>query len=168
MCNNEQDCILNPCPSPGHPTDQGRLTGHPTPVPLTCCWVCPLVSPLSWATPLHSHWITLWAWGSSQSSQAKVTSSDSHSEVSYSPGAEVEYLNLSELQEGTSFQCSNSTIKISTDFMSCRWHIIKCFLIKKVHDLSKMEASFKIISFWAKGCATVQTNCHSSIFASRP
>ena len=56
---------------------------------------------------------------------------------------------------------------VSTDFMSCRWNIIKCFLIKKVHDLSKMEASFKILSFWAKGCATVQTNCHSSIFASR-
>ena len=45
---------------------------------------------------------------------------------------------------------------VSTDFMSCRWHIIKCFLIKKVHDLSKMEASFKILSFWAKGCATVK------------
>ena len=54
---------------------------------------------------------------------------------------------------------------VPTGFMSCRWHIIKCFLIKKVHDLSKMEASFKILSFWAKGCATVQTNCHSSIFA---
>ena len=46
-------------------------------------------SPLSKITPLVHHQTTLWAWGSSLSSQAKVTSGDSHCEICHSPGAKV-------------------------------------------------------------------------------
>ena len=106
------------------------ITNPTTPDPLTCCWMCLCwFPPSAWVTPLHLHLITLWARESSQSSRAKVTSSDSHSEVSYSPGAEVEYLNLSELQEGTSFQCSNSTQLNSTELNSTqlKWrNMIRC------------------------------------------
>ena len=97
-------------PEPWPPTDQGHITGLP-PLSLWLAVGCSHWIPpqLGYTTSPPLDWISLWARESSQSSRAKVTSSDSHSEVWYSPGAEVEYLILSELQEGTSFQCSNST-----------------------------------------------------------
>ena len=101
------------------------ITNPTTPDPLTCCWMCLCwFPPSAWVTPLHLHLITLWARESSQSSRAKVTSSDSHREICNSPGAEVKYLNaMSELQKGTSVHCSNSTQRFLHVCEKHEWYV---------------------------------------------
>ena len=84
--NKKKIFYLTTSPSLGHPTDQGHSL--PQSLSLAVGYV-QLDSPLSWNTPLVLHQTTLWARGSSLSSQAKVTSGDSHCEIYHSPGAKV-------------------------------------------------------------------------------